>query len=140
MGDPRILKFDKTGKFIKQWGGRGTEPGKFRVAHGLAVDAKGLLWVTDRENSRIQVFDQDGNFQREIKYAGLPCSLLIRRDGITMVNGFTGQILELDLDGKVLGVYGKTDEFGEAHNVAVSPKGEIFVGDVTKGILKFVKK
>jgi DNA-binding beta-propeller fold protein YncE len=140
MGDPRILKFDKTGKFIKQWGGRGTEPGKFRVAHGIAIDAKGLVWVTDRENSRIQIFDQDGNFQREVKYAGLPCSLLIRKDGITMVNGFTGQILELDLEGKVLGVYGKMGEFGEAHNVSVNPKGEIFVGDVTKGILKFVKK
>ena len=54
--------------------------------------------------------------------------------------GFTGQILELDLEGKVLGVYGKMGEFGEAHNVSVNPKGEIFVGDVTKGILKFVKK
>jgi DNA-binding beta-propeller fold protein YncE len=140
MGDPRILKFDKTGKFVKSWGGRGTEPGKFRVAHGISIDAKGLVWVTDRENSRIQIFDQDGTFQRQIKYAGLPCSLLIRKDGITMVNGFTGQILELDLEGKVLGVYGKMGEFGEAHNVSVSPKGEIFVGDVTKGILKFVKK
>jgi hypothetical protein len=57
-----------------------------------------------------------------------------------MVNGFTGQILQLDLDGKVLGVYGKMGEFGEAHNVAVTAKGEVFVGDVTKGILKFVKK
>ena len=139
-GDPRILKFDKTGKFIKTWGGRGTEPGKFLVAHGISLDAKGLLWVTDRENSRMQIFDQDGTFVRQIKYAGLPCSLLIRKDGITMVNGFTGQILQLDLEGKVLGVYGKMGEFGEAHNVSVSPKGEIFVGDVTKGILKFVKK
>ena len=140
MGDPKILKFDKTGKFIKSWGGRGTDPGKFRVAHGISIDAKGQLWVTDRENSRIQIFDQEGTFVRQIKYAGLPCSLLIRKDGITMVNGFTGQILELDLEGKVLGVYGKMGEFGEAHNVSVSPKGEIFVGDVTKGILKFVKK
>jgi DNA-binding beta-propeller fold protein YncE len=140
MGDPRVLKFDKTGKFIKQWGGKGSEPGKFQVAHGIDIDAKGMLWVTDRENSRIQIFDQDGNFVRQIKYAGLPCSLLIRKDGITMVNGFTGQILELDLEGKVLGVYGKMGEFGEAHNVSVSPKGEIFVGDVTKGVLKFVKK
>jgi DNA-binding beta-propeller fold protein YncE len=139
-GDPRVLKFDKTGKLIKQWGGRGTEPGKFVVAHGISLDAKGLLWVTDRENSRVQIFDQDGTFVRQIKYAGLPCSMLIRKDGIIMVNGFTGQILQLDLEGKVLGVYGKMGEFGEAHNVSVSPKGEIFVGDVTKGILKFVKK
>jgi sugar lactone lactonase YvrE len=140
MGDPRVLKFDKTGKFIKTWGGKGSEPGKFQVAHGIDIDAKGQLWVTDRENSRIEIFDQDGTFIRQIKYAGLPCSLLIRKDGITMVNGFTGQILQLDLEGKVLGVYGKMGEFGEAHNVSVSPKGEIFVGDVTKGVLKFVKK
>lgn len=139
-GDPRVLKFDRNGKFVKSWGGKGTEPGKFQVAHGISMDAKGLLWVTDRENSRIQIFDQDGTFVRELKYAGLPCSLLFGKDGITMVNGFTGQILQLDLEGKVLGVYGKQGEFGEAHNVAVNPKGEIFVGDVTKGILKFVKK
>jgi hypothetical protein len=59
---------------------------------------------------------------------------------MTMVNGFTGQILKLDLEGKVLGVYGKMGEFGEAHNVAVNARGDIYVGDVTKGILKFVKK
>jgi len=140
MGDPRVLKFDKTGKFIKSWGGKGTDPGKFQVAHGIAIDSKGLLWVADRENSRMQIFDQDGNFVRQVKYAGLPCSLLIQKDGMVMANGFTGQILRLDLDGKVLGVYGKMGEFGEAHNVAVNAKGEIFVGDVTKGVLKFVKK
>lgn len=139
-GNPRVLKFDKTGKFIKTWGGKGTEPGKFQVGHGITLDAKGLLWVSDRENSRIQIFDQDGNFVREIKYAGLPCSIEIRKDDIIMVNGFTGQILQLDLEGKVLGVYGKMGEFVEAHNVAVNTKGEIFVGDVSKGILKFVKK
>jgi streptogramin lyase len=140
MGDPRVLKFDKTGKFIKSWGGKGKEPGKFDVAHGISIDAKGLLWVADRENSRIEVFDQDGTFVRELKYAGLPCSFDIGKDGITMVNGFTGQILKLDLEGKVLSVYGKPMEFGEAHNVAVNQKGEIYVGDVTKGVLKFVKK
>jgi DNA-binding beta-propeller fold protein YncE len=139
-GDPRVLKFDKTGKFIKSWGGKGTDPGKFQVAHGISIDAKGLVWVADRENSRIQVFDQDGTFVRQMKYAGLPCSFDIGKDGITMVNGFTGQILKLDLDGKVLSVYGKMGDFGEAHNVAVNSKGEIFVGDVTKGVLKFVKK
>jgi streptogramin lyase len=139
-GDPRVLKFDRTGKFIKTWGGKGSEPGKFQVAHGIAIDAKGLLWVMDRENSRIQIFDQEGTFVREVKYAGLPCSIHIQKDGITMVNGFTGQILRLDLEGKVLGVYGKMGEFGEAHNVAVNAKGEVFVGDVTKGVLKFVRQ
>ncbi|MEP6962804.1 MAG: hypothetical protein ABI995_12050 [Acidobacteriota bacterium] len=144
MGDPRVIKFDKNGKYIKQWGGKGTAPGKFEVAHGAAFDSKGFLWVTDRENSRIQIFDQEGNYQRELKYAGLPCSIDFGKENIFMVNGFTGQILKLDLNGKVLAVMGKPGdapgEFGEAHYIAVSPKGEIFIADVTKGVQKFVKK
>jgi sugar lactone lactonase YvrE len=146
-GDPRVLKFDKNGNFIKTWGGKGTEPGKFDVAHGIAIDAKGLLWVTDRENQRIQIFDQDGKYIREVKYAGLPCALDIGKQYIYMVNGFAGQVLRMDLDGKVLAAVGKpgaagtVGEFGEAHFVAVSPKGEIYVADsVNRAVQKFVKK
>ena len=144
-GDPRVLKFDKTGKFIKSWGGKGKEPGKFDVAHGLAFDAKGQLWVTDRENQRIQVFDTEGKFIKELKYAGLPCSLEIGAQNIYMVNGFAGQVLKLDLDGKVLAATGKpgkgVGEFGEAHVIAVSPKGDIYVADsVNSAVQKFVKK
>jgi sugar lactone lactonase YvrE len=145
--NPGVLKFDKNGNFIKFWGGKGTEPGKFDVAHGLAIDAKGLLWVTDRENQRIQIFDQDGKYIREIKYAGLPCALDIGKQYIYMVNGFAGQVLRLDLNGKVLAAMGKPGpagtwgEFGEAHFVAVSPKGEIYVADsVNRAVQKFVKK
>jgi len=146
-GDPRVLKFDKNGKFIKTWGGKGTEPGKFDVAHGIAIDAKGLLWVTDRENQRIQIFDQDGKYIREVKYAGLPCSLDIGSQYMYMVNGFAGQLLRMDLDGKVLAAVGKPGaagswgEFGEAHFIAVSPKGEIYVADsVNRAVQKFVKQ
>jgi DNA-binding beta-propeller fold protein YncE len=144
-GDARVLKFDKTGKFIKSWGGKGKGPGQFEVAHGIAIDAQGLLWVADRENQRIQIFDGDGTFVRELKYAGLPCSLDIGRQYIYMVNGFAGQILQLDLNGKVLAATGKAGtgpgEFGEAHFIAVSPKGELYVADsVNSALLKFVKK
>ncbi len=144
-GDPRVLKFDKNGTFIKTWGGEGTAPGKFNVAHGIALDAKGLLWIADRENQRIQIFDQDGTFIRQLKYAGLPCSIQISDKNIYMVNGFTGQILKLDLNGNVLAVTGKPGkglgEFGEAHFIALSPKGEIYVADTVNGTLhKFVKK
>ena len=143
-GDPRVLKFDKNGNFLKSWGGHGTEPGLFDVAHGIAVDAQGHLWVADRENQRIQIFDQDGGFIRQIKYAGLPCSLEIGGRDIYMVNGFAGQLLRLDLTGKVLAAVGRPGkelgEFGEAHFVAVSPKGDIYVADTVKPALhKFVK-
>jgi DNA-binding beta-propeller fold protein YncE len=145
MGDPRVLKFDKNGTFIKSWGGKGKEPGKFEVAHGIAIDAKGLLWVADRENQRIQIFDADGKFVRELKYAGLPCSLAIGNQYIYMVNGFAGQLLRLDLQGNVLAATGKpgngVGEFGEAHFIAVSPRGEIYVADsVNAAVQKFVKK
>ena len=145
MGDPRVLKFDKSGTFIKSWGGKGKEPGKFEVAHGIAIDAKGLLWVADRENQRIQIFDADGKFIREMKYAGLPCALQIGTQYIYMVNGFAGQVLRMDLEGRVLAAVGKAGkgvgEFGEAHFIAVSPKGELWVADsVNSAVQKFVKK
>jgi sugar lactone lactonase YvrE len=57
----RITKFDKTGKFIKEWGKKGSGPGEFDQPHGLAFDSKGRLFVADRSNNRIQIFDQDGN-------------------------------------------------------------------------------
>ena len=144
-GDPRVLRFDKTGKFIHSWGGKGKEPGRFDVAHGIAIDAKGLLWVTDRENQRIQIFSTDGKFVRELKYAGLPCGLDIGREAIYMVNGFAGQVLKMDLNGSVVAAVGKpgkgVGEFGEAHFIAVSPKGELWVADtVNRSVQKFVKQ
>jgi sugar lactone lactonase YvrE len=144
-GDARVLKFDRTGKFIKSWGGKGKGPGQFDVAHGIAIDAKGLLWVMDRENQRIQVFDQEGTFVREMKYAGLPCSVDIGREFVYMVNGFAGQLLRMDLNGKVLAATGRPGtalgEFGEAHFLAVSPKDELYVADSVNGALvKFVKR
>jgi sugar lactone lactonase YvrE len=144
-GDARVVKFDRTGKFITSWGGKGSGPGKFQVAHGIAIDAQGRVWVADRENQRIQIFDQDGNFVREMKYAGLPCSLQIGDRYIYMANGYAGQVLRLDLDGKVLAVTGQVGwgpgEFGETHAIAVSPKGEIWVADsIHATVHKLVKK
>jgi len=82
---------------------------------------------------------------REVKYKGLPCSLDIGRQYMYMVNGFAGQVLRLDLDGKVLAAMGKPGkgpgEFGEAHMIAVNQKGEIYVADsVNAALVKFVKK
>jgi sugar lactone lactonase YvrE len=57
----RISKFDKTGKFIKAWGSFGSAPGQFDQPHSLAFDSKGRLFVADRSNNRIQIFDQEGN-------------------------------------------------------------------------------
>lgn len=143
-GDPRVLKFDRNGRFIRSWGGKGSEPGKFQVAHSVVIDDEGLLWVADRENQRFQVFDQDGNFIRQHTYAGLPCSIAFTDDGMFMVNGFTGQLLKLDASANVLAALGQPGdgpgEFGEAHYVAVSPTGAVYVADVTRGVQKFVER
>lgn len=140
-----VVKFDARGRFIKAWGEKGKGPGQFDVAHGIAVDAGGRLWIADRENQRIQIYDQAGTHIRDIKYAGLPCSMQIGNETITMVNGYAGQVLRLDLEGRVLAVAGKsgigTGEFGEAHAVDVAPNGDIWVADPSNGaVQRFVKK
>jgi len=62
----RIAKADKDGNWIKSWGNRGTNPGEFNTPHNIATDAKGNVYVADRGNRRIQVFDSDGKFLRII--------------------------------------------------------------------------
>jgi sugar lactone lactonase YvrE len=144
-GDARVLKFSHDGTFIKSWGGKGTAPGRFQVAHGIDIDAGGRLWVSDRENQRIQIFQPDGTFVREIGYRGLPCDVAIGREYIYLVNGFAGQVLQLDLTGKVLAAMGKPGdgpgEFGEAHMIAVNEREEIYVADsVNAALVKFVPR
>jgi DNA-binding beta-propeller fold protein YncE len=63
----RIVKFNKDGKFIKTWGKPGRGPGEFNVPHGIAFDSKGRLFVADRANNRLQIFDQEGTFLEEWK-------------------------------------------------------------------------
>ena len=79
-GPGRIVKFDKDGKFIKEWGKNGSGPGEFSVPHALAMDSAGRLFVGDRSNSRIQIFDQDGKFLAEWKQFGRPSGLYIDRN------------------------------------------------------------
>jgi DNA-binding beta-propeller fold protein YncE len=73
----RISKFDKTGKFLKSWGKRGIAPGDFDVPHGIALDSRGRLFVADRQNNRIQMFDQDGNFIAQWTQFGRPSGIYI---------------------------------------------------------------
>ena len=58
-GEPRVLKFDSDGTFVKSWGGKGKGPGEFDLPHSLVFDAQGLLYIADRNNARIQVFDAE---------------------------------------------------------------------------------
>ena len=62
----RVAKVDKDGNWLKSWGDRGKEPGQFNTPHSIASDANGNVYVADRGNHRIQVFDGDGKFLRQI--------------------------------------------------------------------------
>jgi DNA-binding beta-propeller fold protein YncE len=79
-GNNVIFKFDRSGKFIKEWGKLGTGPGEFDQPHALAFDSKGRLYVGDRNNNRIQVFDQDGNYISEMREFSRPSGLFIDKN------------------------------------------------------------
>jgi len=97
-GNARVIKFTKDGKFIKQWGGHGSGPGQFEVPHSLAFDSKGRLFVADRANNRLQIFDQEGNFLAEWKQFGRPSGIYIDKNDVIYVadsesidkNGYAG--------------------------------------------------
>jgi len=78
-GNARIVKFSKDGRFIKEWGKKGTGPGEFDLPHALDFDSRGRLFVGDRGNSRIQIFDQDGRFLAEWRQFGRPSGIFIDR-------------------------------------------------------------
>ena len=67
----RVAKYDTDGNWITSWGERGSEPGQFRVPHGIAADDQGRIYVADRSNNRIQVFESDGTFVQQITLADL---------------------------------------------------------------------
>lgn len=81
----RIVKFTKDGRFIKTWGREGSAAGELDVPHGLAIDRQGRLFVADRSNNRIQIFDQDGNFIDAWKQFGRPSGLYIDQNGALYV-------------------------------------------------------
>lgn len=76
----RIVKFSKDGKFIKQFGGRGTGPGQLQEPHTIAMDSRGRLFVGDRINNRIEIFDQNGRVLEEWKQFGRPSGIYIAKD------------------------------------------------------------
>jgi DNA-binding beta-propeller fold protein YncE len=76
----RIVKFDKNGKFIKEWGKKGSGPGEFSEVHTMAFDSQGRLFAGDRENNRIQIFDSDGKLLDTWHQFGRPSGISITKD------------------------------------------------------------
>lgn len=76
----RVVKFNKNGKFLKEWGKKGSGPGEMSEPHTIAMDARGRLLVGDRENNRIQIFDQDGHYIAQWRQFGRPSGIAIAKD------------------------------------------------------------
>jgi sugar lactone lactonase YvrE len=84
-GHPRVIKFDRHGKFIKEWGSPGPGPGQFGMPHCLAMDSKGRLYVGDRDNNRIEVFTQDGKFLGQFTQFSRPSGIVIDKNDVLYV-------------------------------------------------------
>ena len=137
QGEPHVLKFDREGSLMTSWGDAGTGASEFDTPHSIVVDAEGLVYVADRQNRRVQIFDGEGTYIKEWAYKGLPCGLFIDADQqMYMVSGFAGEILKLDENGKAIGANGQPGkglgEFGEAHYMTVTPSGDIYVADTVR--------
>jgi DNA-binding beta-propeller fold protein YncE len=131
-GSARVVKFSREGKYISQWGTRGSGPGQFELPHNLVIDTQGRVYVTDRENQRIEVFDADGKFLTEWKNTGGVSGLAMTRDGRIV----TGAVMR-DLNGTVIG---RLPDAMAAHGVAVDATGNIYLAQLSGIVQKFVKQ
>jgi sugar lactone lactonase YvrE len=158
----RVAKYDKNGDWVKSWGSKGTAPGQFNLPHAIAIDRANNIYVGDRSNRRIQVFDTDGKFLRMFtidvpppagtravngatptgarlaEVIGQPNSLCIPPSGNVMFVGestFPGRIFKITLDGKVLGVIGRSGrnlkQFSGAHALACPSETEIYAAETS---------
>lgn len=134
----RIVKFSKDGAFIKAWGSKGSGPGQFQNPHAIFIDSHGRLWVADRGNKRLQIFDQDGEYVDEMKQFGTPASIFIQDDVLYVASPAPENRVTIGtIDGKVLSVIEGLDA---PHGIAVDASGAIYVAQSGgKAIVKFVK-
>jgi DNA-binding beta-propeller fold protein YncE len=134
-GESRVIKFDADGNFLTTWGGEGKGPGEFNQPHAVLVDTQGLVYIADRSNQRLQVFDGEGKFLREKSHPGTPCGLALCSDRkhIMMAHGHAGRIMKLDMDLNLLAATGGQgkgpNRYGEAHYLALDADDNIYVAD-----------
>src|ERR1700722_17673614 len=141
----RIVKFDKDGKFLKEFGSRGHGPGQFEDVHTIQVDHQGNVYVGDRANKRLSVFDNDGNIKTAYINVGAPWAICItpgqhqylytsNSTGTTDMND-NGEIYKMELDGRILGKFGKggkqMKEFMAVHELDCRTENEVYAGEIS---------
>ena len=142
----RIFKFSKDGKPIKAWGKRGTAPGEFDQPHALAMDSRGRLFVGDRNNNRIQIFDQDGTFLEEWKQFSRPSGLYIDRQDTLYVADSESESVARNHNGWKRGIRVGSAKDGSVKYFIPDPaekdaQGNIYGAEVVpKDVKKYVRK
>jgi DNA-binding beta-propeller fold protein YncE len=147
-GNSRVVKFTPAGKYILQWGSHGNKSGEFDIPHAITLDQSGHVFVADRQNNRIQVFDSIGHFIKEIKndeqVAQLPSLTLDKEQHLlavdydfssgidTVIKGST--VFKFDSKDQVVFHFGWTGEKQRKpcwfHDIAIDRQGNIFAGDI----------
>jgi hypothetical protein len=98
------VKFSKDGKYISEWGKKGTTPGEFDIPHALAFDSKGRLFVGDRNNNRIQIFDQDGKYLDQWTQFSRPSGIFIDKHDVIYVADSESESVSKNHDGWKRGI------------------------------------
>jgi len=135
----RIVKFSKDGRFVKSWGTKGAAPGQLQTPHAIFIDGKGRVWVADRGNKRLQIFDQDGKFLDQMTQFGTPVSLVVQGDMLYVAAPAPENRVTIGTaEGTVLETI---DGLDAPHGIAVDAQGAIYVAQSGgKAIVKFEKK
>ena len=129
-GNARVVKYSADGEYLLEWGSRGTGPGEFGLPHNLQVDAEGRVYVTDRDNRRVQVFDADGGFLAEWPEIGGNSALFMTEDQ----HLWTGGTLR-SLDGEAVATLPGGNG---GHGMTVTEDGEVFVAQLGGRVQKFL--
>ena len=137
------MKFDRR-KLLKQWGKKGSGE-EIQLAGRVCLDGKGRVYVGDRENNRVQVFDADGKFIAQWKESGAPYGLFLAGDRLFVADGRANSVRVLDADGKALGRWGEkgtaAGQLQLPHMLCVDSRGNVYVAEVTgKRIQRFAPK
>ncbi len=142
----RVVEYNHDGIYQRHWGSKGAGDGQFDLVHDVAVDNRGRVYVADRSNSRVQVFDAKGKFIEKWTDVGQPWGLTYspQEDAIYMADGEVNRVVKLSMDGQVLGRLGefgkRAGKFDFPHHIAVDSEGSIYVAEIKNWrVQKFAK-